>query len=216
VVSKRRLCAALVLVGAGLVPPGALAAADAERKLSPKALYEALSKVPKGKAVLPNGYQSPTIGRVPLTPNAKRHHAVGAVGIDLAKPGTLGAGILFIVFPTRADALADWNEGVRRLPKTRLRPPSFFPKPSVMVNASVTLGNAPSRPIGTTRLAFVVENIIIEVDTSSTSSTTHGDVLGAIALAQFAGRHLNSVTRAVAPVKPALPALPAPPAPPVL
>jgi hypothetical protein len=213
VVSERRLCAVLALLSAGFVSPAALAASDADRKLSPKAAYQALIKVPRGKTALPKGYESPTLGPVPPSSTAKRHHAIGAVAISLTKPGTAGARILYLVFPTRADALADWKEASVGIPPTRLTPPSFLPRPSTMFNAAVVAADTPGKTMsfGTTTIAYVTGNFIVEVDTSSTSNKTQGDILGTIALAHFAAVHLASVTGPIAPVKPAKPAKPVAP-----
>jgi hypothetical protein len=206
-VSERTLSAALVLLCAGLISPAAIAATHAERTLSPKALYQALLKVPRGSTALPDGYQSPTLGPITPSPTAKRHHVLGEIAIDVTKSGTAGARILYIVFPTRADALADWNEGARRLPAKRLTPPGFVPKPSAMFNAPVTAKNSAGKTVsfGTTTLAYMSGNLIVEVDTSSTSSTVRGDIVGTVALAQFAGSHLVSVTGPAAPVAPIAP-----------
>jgi hypothetical protein len=212
-VSERRLCAALVFLAAGVVSPGVLAKAETEQKLSPKQLYQALTKVPRERTALPNGYQSTSLGAVPSSKTARRHHVVGAVAIGVTKKGTAGARILYIVFPTRADALANWKEATRGLPKKRPVPPSFLPKPAAMFNATATLGRPPAKttPLGTTTLVFVTGNLVVQVDTSSLTNVKHGDVLGAIALAQFAGTHLASVAGPAAPAKPAEPGIPAPP-----
>ena len=129
---------------------------------------------------------------------------IGEVAIGLTKTGTDGAWILYIVFPTHADALADWNQGTRALPKKRLTPPSFVPKPAAMFNAPVTARNAAGKTIsvGTTTLAYVTGTIIVEVGTSSTSTTKQGDILGTIGLAQFATAHLRSVGGSVKPAPP--------------
>jgi hypothetical protein len=199
-VRGHRICA-LVLVCAGCMAPAALATSH---ELSPKALYKALLKVPKGTTALPNGYQSPTLG--PITPSAvaKSHHVIGEVAIDVTKKGSAGASILYIVFPTHADALADWNAGSRRIPKTRLAPPSFVPKPTAMFNAPVTAKNAAGKAVsfGTTTLVYVTGNIIVEVVTSSTASTKQGDILGTIGLAQFGSNPLASVRGPATPVTP--------------
>ena len=44
--------------------------------------------------------------------------------------------------------------------------------------------------IGTTTVAFVSGNVIVEIDTSSTKSAKKGDTLGALTLSQYALTHL--------------------------
>jgi hypothetical protein len=188
--------------------PTALAAAHNAGKLSPKALYQTLLKAPV--AGLPAGYQLLDVGKTTPSPQAKRHHTLGEVSISVTKSGTAGARILYIVFPTPADALADWNDGARRLPKVRLTPPGIVPKPSAMFNAPVTTKDSAGKPVtyGTTTLAYVTGNVIVEIDTSSTSSTERGDIIGTIALAQFAWNHLGAGFGPKAPAAPAKSPLP--------
>ena len=192
---------ALALVCTGCAVPAALAASHAEQNVSPKALYKALLKIPKGTTALPDGYQSPTLGPVTPSATAKSHHVIGEVAIGVSKSGTLGASILYIIFPTHADAIADWNEGTRKLPKKRVAPPAFVPRPSVMFNATVTAKNSAGKtvPVGTTTLAYVTGTLIVEVETSSTSNKALGDTAGTVGLVQFAAAHLSSVEKAAAP-----------------
>jgi hypothetical protein len=200
-VSAPRRLIAVVLVCAGCTAPAVLAATRAEQNLSPQALYKALLKIPRGTTALPDGYQSPTLG--PVTPSAisKRHHVIGEVAIGLSKSGTAGATILYVVFPTHADALADWNEGTSKLPKKRQTPPGFVPKPSAMFSAPMTEKNSTGKTIsiGTTILAYVTGTLIVEVETSSTSTTKQGDLPGTTGLAEFAATHLSSVEKTAAP-----------------
>jgi hypothetical protein len=49
--------------------------------------------------------------------------------------------------------------------------------------------------IGITDVAFVQGNVLVQAATTSTSSKRHGDVAGALALAQFASKHLRSLQR---------------------
>jgi hypothetical protein len=138
------------------------------------------------------GYQAQGLGAVALSPNAKRHHAVGAVAVIATKTGTAGARILFIVFPTHASALADWKEGVTAFPKKRITPPPFAPKPSAMFDKPQTVNDSAGNrfTIGTTTVAFVNGNVIVQIETTSTKSSTKGDTLGALTLSQYALTHL--------------------------
>jgi hypothetical protein len=47
--------------------------------------------------------------------------------------------------------------------------------------------------LGITDIAFVQRNVIVQAATTSAASATHGDVAGAVALAQFAAKHLRSI-----------------------
>jgi hypothetical protein len=199
-VSAARL-AAVVAVCTGLLAPAAFAR---EQNLSPKALYQALLKIPKTPTALPAGYQSPALGPSPPSPVAKSHHVVGEVAIGLSKKGTDGARILYIIFPTRADALADWNHGTSALPRPRLPPPSSVPKPAAMFNAAAHPRNAAGKTlsVGTTTLAYVTGTIIVEIDTSSLATLKHGDPAAMPLLAQFAVAHLKSVETPAPPAGP--------------
>jgi hypothetical protein len=199
----RRLVA-ITLLSAAVLAPCALAHGE---KLSPKALYKALLKIPKGETALPNGYESPTLGPIAPSSMAKSHHVIGDVVIGVAKAGTDGARIFYIVFPTHADALADWRKGTSSLPKSRRTPPSYVPKPAALFDAPAKIKNAAGKTVtvGTTTLAYVTGTIIIEVITSSTSSTKHGDIAGTIALGQFGASHLASVIASATPAPPAGP-----------
>jgi hypothetical protein len=195
---------AILLAATGLAAAAAAATAAHAGNLSPQALYKALVKLPHGTTALPAGYTSPTLGPLKPSSNAKRHHVIGEVSIGLSKSGTEGARILYIVFPTHADALADWKDGTSHLPTTRLTPPSNLPTPVVLFNAPVTTKSSSGKTttVGTTSLAYVSGNLIIEVDTSSTTSKAHGDPGAVSALAAFAASHLASVEHAAAPPGP--------------
>jgi hypothetical protein len=56
-------------------------------------------------------------------------------------------------------------------------------------------GTLKGKPVtmGITDIAFVQRNVIVQAATTSTASTTHGDVAGAVALARFAAKHLRSI-----------------------
>ena len=187
---------ALALACAGLVAPSATAA----RQLTPNALHQALLKAPVATSDLPAGYMSPRVVAGSPSTRAKSHHVVGEVSIGAVKAGTAGAQVLYIVFPTVADASADWADGLRHAPTPHLAGPSSVPKPSALFHGQQTVTNSTGDrvTIGTTILGYRIGNIIVEVETTSTSSTAHGDEQGAIALAKFALDHLNATKGRVA------------------
>ena len=183
---------AVVAIAAGLLAPAAF---SREQSLSPHALYRALLKIPKTPIALPDGYRSPTLGPSAASPVATSHHVIGEVAIGLSRKGTDGARILYIVFPTRVDALADWNHGTSSLPSPRLTPPSSAPKPAAMFNAAVHAKSSAGKTVsvGTTTLAYVTGTVIVEIDTSSLSTLKHGDTVAMPGLTQFAIAHLKLV-----------------------
>jgi hypothetical protein len=172
-----------ILVFAGLLAPAA------SPQLSPTALYQALLQGPVEASSLPAGYGSPRVAVGTPSTRAKSHHVVGEVDMLASKRGTAGARVLYIVFPNSADALADWKDGLRHSPKTRLSPPSSVAQPAAMFNLAAT----GTTKIGATILGCLRGNLIVEVETSSTSSAAHGDIQGAAALARFALTHLHSL-----------------------
>jgi len=155
---------------------------------SPKALYSTLLKAPVASSDLPHGYRSPVVRSFPLTSVAKSHHAVGGVQID-ANNGN--AAVIYIIFPTRADAKADWTHANLTGTRTQAAPGSF-PKPSIIVNTSASaLSGGKKITFGLTDIACLYGNVIVQAATSSLASTQHGDLAGAVALERFALQHLD-------------------------
>ena len=184
----RRLPLTALALVAGCIAAGASAA---DRAVSPKALVNRLLTTPIRPSQLPSGYYSIKVGVSKPSDNAKKHHEVGEVEADLDSD----AGILYFVFPTRADALADWYDADFKKAKSRLPAPATLPKPSGIFNASISGNNAFGKKVtnGVTFVAFVSQNVILEAFTISTDNTESGDVPGAIKLARFALRHLSAV-----------------------
>ena len=150
-----------------------------------------LVTTPIKSSQLPSGYYSAKVGLSKPSDNAKKHHVVGEVEVDIDSD----AGILYIVFPTRKDALADWYGADLKKAKTRLPAPASFPKPSIIANSSITGNNAFGKKVtnGVTVLGYVSQNVIVEATTISTDNTESGDIPGAIALGRYALRHLSAV-----------------------
>jgi hypothetical protein len=163
----------------------------ADQALSPRALVTRLLTTPIKQTQLPSGYYSAKVGVSKPSDIAKKHHVVGEVEIDLDSDAV----IVYIVFPTRADALADWYGADLKKVKSRLPAPLTLPKPSGIFNTSITGNNAFGKKVtnGVTLVGFVSQNVIVEATNLSTDTTESGDVPGAIALARFALRHLSAV-----------------------
>ena len=147
---------------------------------SPKALYKALLKSPvagvKPAAVQPGS-------------NSSRHHVVGEVEIDFGGGGTR---IVYGVFPTRADAVADLADGVASLKNVHgiskiAKSVPGLPKPSVLVDV---LQNG----LGVTQVTFVKGNVV-SVAQSIKPKAKSGDEKVATSVAQLALRHLKSVEK---------------------
>ncbi len=181
----RAVCSLVAL--SALVLAGAAAAASP----SPQKLYRALLSARVSASELPAGFSSPrTVNNTP-GPNPRRHHVVGEVEIDLN--GGQSA-IVYVVFPTKTDALAAYSDGVRELKTTKgivsVRSPApGLQKPSVSVDAS-------AQGLGITQVTLVSENVEIATETARHGGN-HGDRAGAVALAKAALRHLAAVERRV-------------------
>ena len=156
---------------------------------SPQKLYRALLSARISASELPAGFSSPrTMNNAP-GPNPKRHHVVGEVEIDLN--GGQSA-IVYVVFPTKADALAAYADGLRELKTTKgvtavRSPVPGVPSPSVAVDAS-------AQGLGITQVTLVSGNVEIATETARHGGK-HGDRAGTVALAKAALRHLASIAR---------------------
>lgn len=170
---KRMLVVASV---AALVGPLAASA----RTPSPKALYNALLATRLSGAI-PTPTQPGT--------TSKRHHVVGEMLIDFPDGRTR---VAYVVFPTHADTLGNYADGLRALKKIHsvrkiAKTVPGLPKPSVLVNASQT-------GIGVTQVTFVSDNVEL-VSQSIKVNATSGDEKQAKKLALLALRHLKSIEK---------------------
>ncbi len=143
---------------------------------------------------MPSGFYSAKTGVSTPSSRAKHHHVVGKVEIDIDSGD---AGIIYLVFPSHADALADWNEtdvGHQHGVKSQLAAPGF-PTPALIVNSSFTGNNVFGKKVtnGVSTLVFVTANVIVDAVTISTSNTDSGDVPATVELGKLALRHLRSV-----------------------
>src|SRR5581483_7595498 len=147
---------------------------------SPKALYNALL-VARVKGVLPT----------PTQPGgqAKRHHVVGEMLINLTGGRTR---IAYVVFPSHADALGNYQDGIRALKSIRTvrkirTQVSGLPKPSVLVDASQS-------GIGVTQVSFVADNVEIAAQSIQLNKKSGNEKL-AKSLAQLALQHLHKIEK---------------------
>lgn len=183
--SRRQAMFAMSFLVAALVAPAAQAR-------SPQQVLNALLAAKVGAGALPHGYRSPHVSVYTVTATAEKHHALG--GAEITADGGNEA-IIYIVFETKADAVADFQHA-NLAGKRTSKAPSSIPKPAVVVSTSVSgTANGKKVTLGITDIAFVQGNVLVQAATTSTSSKTHGDVAGAIALAHFASTHLTSIQR---------------------
>jgi hypothetical protein len=167
----------------------ALMLAGAAANPSPQKVYQALLTTRISASELPAGFSSPRTVKNTPGPTPKRHHVVGEVEIDLN--GGQSA-IVYVVFPTKADALTAYDDGVRELKTTKgvvaVRSPApGLPKPSVSVDASAS-------GLGITQVTLVSGNVEIATETARHGGK-HGDRAGTVTLAKAALRHLAAVER---------------------
>jgi hypothetical protein len=188
--ARRRHVLVCALLAAAPVAALSSAAARAAT-LSPVALVAALQHARVTTGELPHGYGSPVVGSYAVTAAARSHHAVGGAQIQ-ADHG--GEAIIYIVFASAADAQADWAHG--DYAAVHHRPaPSSIPQPNIELDTSSSgVANGTRVTIGLTDIACRSGNVIVEAATSSQTSTTHGDVAGAVLLERFALAHLRAVS----------------------
>ena len=167
----------LVMTLAALLTAAATASAGSP---SPKALYNALLVAPVKGA-------TPTPGRPGSL--SRRHHVVGELLITFANGHSR---IVYGVFPTHADALGNYADGIKALKKIRsvtkvAKTVPGLPKPSVLVNATQS-------GIGVTQVTFVFGNVEL-VSQSIREQAKSGNEKLAKSLAGLALRHLKSVEK---------------------
>jgi hypothetical protein len=153
-----------------------------------QALFQALLTSPLTQLQLPPGFRSPTVKAKAIDPrgNPKHHHAVGEVEVDLNNGN---ARIVYVVFPTRADALGNFTDGVKGLKGVKgikvQRPVAGFPEPSLIINSA-------ENHLAVTQVSFVAANVGINAQTTR-SNAKSGDREATLNLARFALRHINAV-----------------------
>jgi len=144
--TSRRLAASLV----SLVTLASIASGVAQATLSPRQLYQGLLKAAPASSMPPALVGSKTRA-ARLSAGSRSHHAVGAVEV-----GNAQALVGFLVFPTRALALADLkafppDAGPNKLITNR---PAGFPRPAYLLHAA---GNG----YVATYLVFVLDNVVV-------------------------------------------------------
>jgi hypothetical protein len=177
-------------IGVALVAIAPVLSATAA--LSPKALYKALLTAHLPESELPPGFSSPRTKAKPPGPNTRRYHVVGEVEIDL---NSGRARIVYVIFPTRADAVGKYTAGLRGLRTTQgvtkvHSPAPGFRQPSVIITGS-------ANGVGVTQVSFLAKSVEINAQTLRPNAES-GDVKKTLTLAHFALQHLKTVERRTA------------------
>jgi hypothetical protein len=136
-------------------------------------------------SVLPSGFsgaKTVSVGTPIPNSNAFKHHGVGQIEIEVRGPDPNDL-ISMGVFPTAADALADFHDGA---PPTGWRIVGTVPnlRPSVMVVGSTRTLNALGRTVsyGVTDASAVVGNVMVQAETTSSRNASRGNPTSAVAL----------------------------------
>lgn len=175
----------LAVVGLALAVGAALA--------SPTRLYTALLTTSYPNSQLPSGFFSAKVSLYTPTSRAKSHHVVGDVQVAVDGPDVADA-IFYFVFPTPADARADFNgaegSGVHVVGKV-----PGYKIPSRWVTGSITGKNAFGKTVtnGITGMYVREGSVLVTSFTASSESTDSGNVPAALALLKSGIRHLQRV-----------------------
>lgn len=152
--------------------------------MSPASLARKLLTTPIAASTLPAGLTAPSLSPFTVSASSQKHHSVGAVDFEFNTADQ--ASIIYVVFASRADAVADFR-GVKGSAREVDGPaPSSFPKPSVIRNSPYPPGG------GISGVEFVSGNVLVLVSTVS-SNANRGDVPAAVKLATTAQQHLAAV-----------------------
>jgi hypothetical protein len=177
------LAAVSALALCALAPSAPGAPADP----SPVVLYGELLLSIFPNQIVPRGYVVTNVEKYPLSLPSRGHHAVGAVVVNLNHSH---AGIVYVVFPTKADLLARWRDG----PGSRGR--------LVVVSRKVAGAREidgwtrlDGRRVGATDVVFHDSVVLISVITTSATHRNRGDRLGALRLARAGLAQLRNLNR---------------------
>jgi hypothetical protein len=160
--------------------------------VAPTALYQALLTTPIAGSSLPSGF-APPVGaqKVAASPESKAHHVVGAIKVFLNGGADRGvayfAGAYYVVFRTRADALAAYRAEHGIGP---IGVPKSFPSP-----ARIVRGSLPNGGIRYEGVEYVDQNVrVFEYITNAGENPLPRDALAkALSLGVFTLKHLERV-----------------------
>jgi serine/threonine protein kinase len=159
--------------------------------LTAQDLYNLLLNTPFAAADLPAGFSSPQKSAGTFGPGPRAANAVGQVNVDMTGPDDVN-GIVYIVYPTAADAQRRFNtiapgEGTTF---TGEFTPSGFTGQAKCITATSTSGTAQR---GLTICVVIVDNVEVEGISLLSSNSQRGNNDNAVALARAAITHLQKV-----------------------
>jgi hypothetical protein len=162
---------------------------------SPQSLYNALLSQPFHVGELPAGFTRATVGTSAPGPAAKSHHVVGEVEVAVSIPNA-NTSILYLVFPTAADARADIRGSLDNgLHPVRGGVPGYRSLPNKLWTGAVSGRSASGKAI-TNRAALTAVakgNVLISTVTISAEKTDTKNVRAGVLLLAAALRHLDVV-----------------------
>lgn len=185
-----KLAAGLVVLACAVV-----VASQAAQASSPQALYRDL--LTKQFTGLPSGYYSAKVGSDSLSDKDKRHHAVGAVLVNIDSGD---AAVDYVVYPSVSDVASRWREPPTK-PKDVVQfqvvgtVPGYGKTRSRWVNATIEGNNVFGKKVrnGLTLMYVQRRNVIVIAATVSTDNEASGDVPAAIKLVRAGIAHLDRV-----------------------
>jgi hypothetical protein len=132
---------------------------------------------------VPAGLSAPRVVPFPLTANLRRHHAVGAVQLIFGT--SPHSSIVYAVFPSRADAIADFRAAPGSPGDVREAAPASLPRPSWLVD---------NPSVGISGVSYVDKNVLVlaAAEWAQAKDEAH---TRAVRLARLADAHLSVIER---------------------
>jgi hypothetical protein len=163
-----------------------------------RTLYRHLLANPIRASELPSGFSSAQTSPVDRLGNvATDHHAVGAVAVLIDRGR---ATFMYVVFPTRSDALGWWEQANSGDPQKGMvrghLPVGLFPTPSVIASGSWTGTYATGKKFTWrgTQLGFVADSVGVLIGKRDSAATaSKKDIWDALALGRLALHHLRTL-----------------------
>src|ERR1700758_2985229 len=97
----------VICAGSVAILTAVATASGATAEKSPQALYFRLLRTPVTTSELPPGFLTAAVGRGQLSARAQKFHAIGEADLTIDDGHAF---VDFIVFPSRAAAIADWKD----------------------------------------------------------------------------------------------------------
>jgi hypothetical protein len=177
---RRRAGASTLLLAVVLLVCFAAPAAAVERQSSdhPRAvvLYGDLLLSVFPTNILPAGYVITGVQKYPISAVSRRHHAVGAVVVNL---NLSHAGIIYTVFPNDEDLQARWRDDIAGRGQ------------AIVVDAKLAKGrqidgwtSLDGHRVGVTDIVFRAGNVLVSALTTSSTHHDHGNRADALRLAR--------------------------------